>query len=90
MRPELTDRFMDYNSVKGIWEVVKINQLSSQKDDESWIVDLNKRDMEILQEHRTVTKYSNELSKIWNELDYYRSLLTDPIGGEYILRGRHC
>ena len=89
MRPELTDRFMDCNSEKGIWEVVKINQLSSQKDDESWIVDLNKRDMEILQEHRTVTKYSNELSKIWNELDYYRSLLTDPIGGEYILRGRH-
>ena len=35
------------------------------------MVDLNKKAMELLQEHRSVLEYSNELKALWKEIDFY-------------------
>ena len=52
------------------------------------MADLNKKAMELLQEHWSVLEYSNELQALWKEINFYRPLLTDPKGREYALKGR--
>ena len=44
--------------------------------DESRIEELNKKAMELVQDQRSVLEYSNELTSIWNEIDFYRPLPT--------------
>ena len=86
MKPEVCDRFIDYASVKEIWEA--IIRLYSKLEDESRMADLNRKSIELRQEQRGVLEYSNELAAIWNEIDFYRPLPTDPTRREYILKGR--
>ena len=86
MKPEISDQFMDHESVKDIWD--EVIRLYSKLGDESTIADLNKNAMELLQEHRSVLEYSNELQALWKEIDFYRPLPTDPKGREYALKGR--
>ena len=52
--------------------------------DESRIEELNKKAMELVQDQRSVLEYSNELTSIWNGIDFYRPLPTDA-AREYIL-----
>ena len=86
MNPEISDQFIDHKSVKDIWdEVIK---LYSKLGDESRMANLNKKAMELLQEHRSVLEYSNELQALWKEIDIYRPLLTNPKGWECALKGR--
>ena len=85
MKPEVSDRFIDYASVKDIWDTVI--RFYSKLEDESRMAELNRRVMELLQEPRSVLEYSNELAAIWNEVDFYRPLPTDQTGREYILKG---
>ena len=73
-------------SVKEIWET--IIRLYSKLEDESRMAELNRKSIELRQEQRGVLEYSNELTAIWNEIDFYRPLPTDPTGREYILKGR--
>ena len=82
MKPELSDRFIDYESVKDIWDA--IIRLYSKLEDESRMVELTKRAMELLQEHKSVLEYSNELNALRREIDFYRLLPTDPKGRDYI------
>ena len=86
MKPEICDRFIDYISVKEIWETVI--RLYSKLEDESRMAELNRKSIELHQEQRGVLEYSNELTAVWNEIDFYRPLSTDPTGREYILKGR--
>ena len=86
MKPELIDRFIDYESVKEIWDIVI--RLYSKLEDESRMTELTKRAMELLQEQKSVLEYSNELNAMWSEIDFYRPLPKDPKGRDYILKGR--
>ena len=52
MKPELSDWFIDYDSDNDIWDAVI--KLYPNLEDESRMVDLNKRDMELLQQQRSV------------------------------------
>ena len=52
------------------------------------MAELTKRAMELLQEHKSVLEYSNELNALWSEIDFYRALPTYPKGRDYILKGR--
>ena len=51
---------------------------------------LNKRAMELLQEQHNVLEYSNELTTLWSEINFYQLLPTDFATREYILKGRKC
>ena len=86
MKPELSDRFIDYESVKDIWDTVI--RLYSKLEDESRMTEPTKRAMELLQEQKSVLEYSNELNTLWSEIDFYPPLPTDPKGRDYILKGR--
>ena len=86
MKPELSDRFIDYESVKEIWDTVI--RLYSKLKDESRMAELTKRAMELLQEQKSVLEYSNELNALWSEIDFYRPLPTYPKGRDHILKGR--
>ena len=86
MKPELNDRFIDYESVKEIWDIVI--RLYSKLEDESRMAEHTKKAMELLQEQKWVLEYSNELNALWSEIDFYRPLPTDPKGRDYILKGR--
>ena len=86
MKPEICDRFIDYAFVKEIWET--IIRLYSKLEDESRMAELNIKSIELRQEQQGVLEYSNELTVIWNEIDFYRPLPTDPTGREYVLKGR--
>ena len=81
MKPELSDRFIDYEYVKDIWDTVI--RLYSKLEDESMMAELLKKAMELLQEQRSVLDYSNELIALWSEIDFYRPLPTDPKGRLY-------
>ena len=86
MKPEISNQCIDHESIKDIWdEVIK---LYSKLEDESRMVDLNKKAMELLQEHRSILEYSNELQALWKEIDFYQPLPTDSTGREYVLKGR--
>ena len=52
MKPEISDQFMDHESVKDMWDGVI--RLYPKLGDESTMVDLNKKAMELLQDHRSV------------------------------------
>ena len=84
MKPEVCDRFIDYVSVKEIWETIIC--LYSKLEDELRMAELNRKSIELFQEQRGVLEYSNELTTIWNEIDFYRPLPTDPTGRKYILK----
>ena len=86
MKPELSDRFIDYKSVKDLWDAVI--KLYSTLEDELRMAELTKKAMELLQEQRSVIEYSNELNALWSEIDFYWPLPTDPKGRNYILKGR--
>ena len=86
IKPEISDQFIDHESVKDIRD--EVIRLYSKLGDESTIADLNKKAMELLQEHRSVLGYSNELQALWKEIDFYQPLPTDPKGREYALKGR--
>ena len=62
MKPKICDRFIDYVSVKEIWET--IIRLYSKLEDESRTAELNIKSIELRQEQRGVLKYSNELTMI--------------------------
>ena len=86
MKPEVCNRFIEYVSVKEIWET--IIRVYSKLEDESRMAELNRKSIELRQEQQGILEYSNELAAIWNEIDFYRPLPTDPMGREYILKGR--
>ena len=89
MKPEVSERFIDLDSVKDVWDTVI--RLYSKIEDESRIAELNKKAMDLLQEQRTVLEFANALNALWSELDFYRPLPTDSTAREYILKGRtHC
>ena len=89
MKPEVSERFIDLDSVKNVWDTVI--RLYSKLEDESRIAELNKKAMDLLQEQRTVLEFANALNALWSELDFYRPLPTDSTAREYILKGRtHC
>ena len=85
MKPEISDQFIDHESVKDIWD--EAIRLYSKFGDKSTMADLNKNAMELLQEHRSVLEYSNELQALWKEIDFYQPLPTDPRCPEYALKG---
>ena len=86
MNYEISDQFIDHESVKDIWDEV-IN-LYSKLGDESIMADLKKKAMELFQEHRSVLEYSYELQAMWKEIHFYQPLPSDPKGREYALKGR--
>ena len=85
MKPEMSDQFIDHESVKDVWDAVIM--LYSKLEDESRMVDLNKKAMELVLEQRSFLEYSNELQALWNEIDFYQPLPIDSIACEYILKG---
>ena len=87
MKPKICDRFSDYVFVKEIWET--LIRLYSKLEDESRMAELNKKSIELRQEHRGILKYSNELTAIWNEIDFYRLLPTDPNGKRIYLKRKN-
>ena len=58
MKLEVSDRFIDYASIKGTWNTVI--ELYSKLEDESRMAELNKRAMELLLGQQSVLEYSNE------------------------------
>ena len=68
MKAKISDHFIDYYSVKEIWDPV--DGLYSQEQDESQIADLNNKAMELVREHRSISVYSAELTKLCNEIYY--------------------
>ena len=89
MKPEVSERFIDLDSVKDVWDTVI--KLYSKLEDESRIAELNRKAMDVLQEQQTVLEFANALNALWSELDFYRPLPTDSTAREYILKGRtHC
>ena len=64
-------------------------RLYYKMEDESRIAELNKKAMELVQDQRSVLEYSNELTSVWNQMDFYRPLPNDTSGREYILKGRN-
>ena len=48
MKPEVSERFIDYDSIKDIWDT--IIKLYSKLEDESRMIDLKKKAMELPQE----------------------------------------
>ena len=85
MKPEVSERFIDTNSVKDIWGTVI--RLYSKLEAKSCIVELNRKAMELLQEQRSVLEYANALNALWSKLDFYWPLPIDFTAREYILRG---
>ena len=45
--------------------------------------------MELVQERRIVLKYSNELTTLWNEIDFCQSLRSDLTAPDYMPKGRN-
>ena len=86
MKPDINDQFIDHESVKDKWD--EVTRLYSKLEDESRMADLNKKAMQLLQEHLSVLEYSNELRALWKEIDFYRPLLTDSTSCEYASKGR--
>ena len=86
MKPELNERFIDYESLKDMWDTVI--RLYSKLEDESRMAELTKRAIELLREQRNVFEYFNELNALWSEIDFYRPLPTDPKCRDYILKGK--
>ena len=86
MKPEVSERFINSDSIKDIWDTVII--MFSKLEDEPPIVELNRKAMEQLQEQWSVLDYANELNSLWSELDFYRPLATDFIAREYIFKGK--
>ena len=85
MKLEVSERFIDTNSVKDIWGTVI--RLYSKLEAKSCIVELNRKAMELLQEQRSVLEYANALNALWSKLDFYWPLPIDFTAREYILRG---
>ena len=89
MKPEVSERFIDLDSIKDVWDTVI--RLYSKLEDESRIAELNRKAMDLLQEQQTVLEFANALNALWSELDFYQPLPTDSTDREYILKGRtHC
>ena len=69
MKPKISNQFINHEFVKDIWD--EVIRLYSKLGDESIMVDLHKKATELLQEHRSVLEYSNELQALWKEIDFY-------------------
>ena len=86
MTTELANRFIEYETVKDVWDAV--HKYHSKKNDRSKIAQLVSRSCALQQGEKSVLTYANELSDIYRELDYYRPLAHNSVEWEYILMDR--
>ena len=86
MTTELANRFIEYETVKEIWDVA--HKYHSQKNDQAKIAELVIRAGSLQQGDKSVLAYANELSAIYSELDHYRPPAHDSVDREHILTNR--
>ena len=86
MTAELVNRFIEYETVKAIWDAV--HKYHSKKSDESKIAQLVTLAVTLQQADKSILTYANELSSIYSELDHYRPPAHKSVDREYVLMDR--
>ena len=86
MNTDYFQKFIEYRTAKAIWEAV--HKFYSKKNDSSEISSLVNRANSLQQGDKTVMAYANELSSIYNELDFYRPPQYNSLQWEYTVQDR--
>ena len=86
MNADYFQKFIEYKTAKEIWEAV--HKFYSKKNDASKISSLVNRANALQQGDKSVMAYANELSSIYNELDFYRPPQYNTLQWEYVVQDR--
>ena len=86
MSTDYFQKFIEYKTAKGIWEAV--HKFYSKKNDSSKISALVSRANSLQQGDKSVMEYANELSSIYNELNFYRPPQYSTLQWEYTVQDR--
>ena len=86
MNTDYFQKFIEYQTTKAISEAV--HKFYSKKNDSSKISSLVNRANSLQQGDKTVMAYANELSSIYNELDFYRPPQYNSLQWEYNVQDR--
>ena len=84
MNTDYFQKFIEYRTAKAISEAV--HKFYSKKNDSSKISSLVNRENSLQQGDKTVMPYANELSSIYNELDFYRPPQYNSLQWEYTVQ----